>query len=94
MLTVCKEAKREKLLQYATRVWQITDGDDDTRIDTAIEKTRAFFESVGVKTRLADYGVTTIEEVLAQLEAHRMTALGERRDVNLAVSRQVLELAR
>ena len=94
MLTVCKEAKREKLLQYATRVWQITDGDDDTRIDAAIEKTRAFFESVGVKTRLADYGVTTIEEVLAQLEAHRMTALGERRDVNLAVSRQVLELAR
>ena len=94
MLTVRKEAKREKLLQYATRVWQITDGDDDTRIDAAIEKTRAFFESVGVKTRLADYGVTTIEEVLAQLEAHRMTALGERRDVNLAVSRQVLELAR
>ena len=64
------------------------------RLRDAIEKTRAFFESVGVKTRLADYGVTTIEEVLAQLETHRMTALGERRDVNLAVSRQVLELAR
>jgi len=43
---------------------------------------------------LADYGVTTIDEVLSQLEAHRMTALGERREVNLEVSRQVLELAR
>jgi NADP-dependent alcohol dehydrogenase len=94
MLTVRKEAKREKLLQFATRVWQLTDGDDDTRIDAAIAKTRAFFESVGVKTRLADYGVTTIDEVLAQLEAHRMTALGERREVTLDVSRQVLELSR
>ena len=46
MLTVRKEAKREKLLQFATRVWQLTDGDDDTRIDAAIAKTRAFFESV------------------------------------------------
>ena len=59
-----------------------------------LKKHAHFFESVGVKTRLADYGVTTIDEVLAQLETHRMTALGERRDVNLAVSRQVLELAR
>ncbi len=94
MLAVRKDAKREKLLQFAERVWHINEGDDETRINLAIAKTRAFFESVGVKTRLSDYGVTDIEAVLAQLQAHKMVALGERREVNLDISRQVLELCR
>ncbi|MEC5215656.1 NADP-dependent alcohol dehydrogenase [Actimicrobium sp. GrIS 1.19] len=95
MLRIRKEGKRAKLLQYAARVWNLTTGDEDARIDAAIEKTQAFFEQMGVKTRLGDYGVTAdnIETVLGQLESHKMTMLGERRDVTLAVSRQVLELS-
>ena len=85
--------KRDKLLQYAARVWHIVDGDEEQRIDTAIEKTRAFFESLGLPTRLSDYqlGTKDIDEILGQLEAHKLTKLGERRDVTLAVSRQILE---
>lgn len=96
MLRVRKESKRAKLLQYAQRVWNLLDGDDDARIDAAIARTQAFFEQMGVKTRLGDYGLGAgaIDAVLAQLEAHRMVTLGERRDVTLDVSRQVLELAR
>lgn len=93
MLDLRREAKRDKLLQYATRVWNIDTGSDDARIDAAIARTRAFFESLGVNTRLSDYGIGTDapERLLAQLEAHGMTALGERRDMDLALSRRVLE---
>jgi NADP-dependent alcohol dehydrogenase len=95
MLKVRKESKRAKLLQYAERVWNLRDGSEDARIDAAIAKTQDFFESMGVKTRLAGYGLGAhvIEPVLKQLEAHRMVTLGERRDVTLDVSRKVLELS-
>ncbi|MFT5533498.1 MAG: NADP-dependent alcohol dehydrogenase [Burkholderiaceae bacterium] len=95
MLRVRKEGKRAKLLQYAARVWHLTDGDEDTRIEAAIVKTQEFFEQMGVKTRLSDYDLKAdaVEAVLAQLSAHKMTTLGERRDVTLEVSRQVLELS-
>jgi NADP-dependent alcohol dehydrogenase len=95
MLRVRKESKRAKLLQYAARVWHLTDGDEDVRIEAAIVKTQEFFEQMGVKTRLSDYAlnIDAVEAVLAQLEAHKMTTLGERRDVTLEMSRQVLELS-
>lgn len=93
MLQVRRESKHAKLLQYAARVWNITEGDEESRIDAAIAKTRAFFESLGVKTKLSEYKITqnAIDNLLKQLEAHGMVALGERKDVTLDVSRKVLE---
>ena len=83
MLTFRKDEKRQKLLQYAERVWGITQGDEDARIDSAINKTRDFFESMQVKTRLCDYGITAeaIPAVVSQLKAHGMVKLGEKSDV-------------
>jgi NADP-dependent alcohol dehydrogenase len=94
MLRVRVDAKRAKLLQYAERVWHITEGSEDERIEQAIARTEAFFRSVGVGTRLPDYqlGADAIEPVVKALEAHRMVKLGERRDVTPEVSRKVLEL--
>ncbi len=93
MLQHRKKSKEEKLLQYAERVWNITQGSDDERMDKAIDKTRQFFESLGVKTRFADYqlGAEIISPLLAQLESHHMTQLGEHGDVTPEVCRQVLE---
>ncbi|MGE5385860.1 MAG: alcohol dehydrogenase [Betaproteobacteria bacterium] len=95
MLQVRRAEKRDKLLQYAERVWDLRNGDPETRIDAAIEKTRQFFESLQVKTRLSDYGIdkNAIPPLLAQLERHRMTALGERQSVTLDLSKRVYELA-
>lgn len=94
-LKVRREAKRAKLLQYATRVWQLYEGSEEMRIDAAIAQTEAFFESLGVPTRLAAYGLdaTVIDPIVHQLETHGMTALGERSDVTLAMSRQILGAA-
>ena len=93
MMQERRAEKREKLLQYAERVWNLRDGDADQRIDAAIEKTRAFFESLGVKTYLKDYQLeqAAVETVLKQLEQHGMLQLGEHQDIDLAVSRRVLE---
>ena len=95
LLNVKRETKRAKLLQYAERVWHITSGTDDERIDAAIERTRAFFESLGIKTRLSGYalGQEAVEAVVAQLETHGMTALGEHKDISLEVSRAILQAA-
>ena len=95
MLRTRKEGKRAKLLQFAERVWDLREGDEDTRIDAAIAKMEAFFNQMGVKTKLGDYGLGAqdIDAVLAVLEKHRMVKLGEQRDVNLAVSRKVLEMS-
>ena len=95
MLMERRDAKRAKLLQYAERVWDLHDGDEDTRAAQAIDRTRAFFESLGVKTRLGGYGVgaEAIPGIVEALDAHGMKALGEHRDVTLDVSRRVLERA-
>jgi len=93
-LTVRREAKRAKLLQYARRVWGLTAEAEDVAIDTAIARTRAFFESLGVATRLGGYGVAaeTIPTVVERLRQHGMVALGEQQAVTPELSRQILDL--
>jgi NADP-dependent alcohol dehydrogenase len=95
MLTVRREQKRAKLLQYAARVWDIVEGDEDARIDAAIAATRAFFERMTVPTRLSAYGIRDVAApyILGKLEEHGMTAMGERHDLTLDGARRVLELA-
>jgi len=95
LLRVQRDDKRAKLLQYAARVWQINDGDENQRIETAIHRTAQFFESLGIPTHLAAYGLgqPAIDLLMAQLEAHGMTALGERANITPAVSRRILEAA-
>lgn len=93
MLQVRRESKRAKLLQYAERVWHISENGENERIDQAIAKTRAFFEGLGVKTRLSDYDISAdaIDGLINQLQVHGMTQLGEHQDVTPTVSRKVFE---
>lgn len=90
-----KVQKREKLIQYAERVWSIQGVSDDEKIDLAIAKTREFFESLGIKTHLSDYGISfdKIEKIIHQLKDHRMTNLSETGEINLEISRKILERA-
>lgn len=87
-----REAKKGKLLQYAKNVWHIDQGSDDERIDAAIEKTRHFFESLGIPTHLKDYdvGEESIDMLVKELEAHGMSQLGEHKAITPDVSRAIL----
>lgn len=91
-----RQEKGAKLLQYAERVWNITEGSEEERIDAAINATRNFFEQMGVPTRLSGYGLdgSSIPALLKKLEEHGMTALGEHQDITLEVSRRIYEAAR
>jgi NADP-dependent alcohol dehydrogenase len=96
LLNEKRNEKRGKLLQYAERVWNITEGSEEERIDAAIEATRNFFEQMGAPTRLSAYGLdgSTIPALLVKLEEKGMTKLGERQDITLDVSRRIYEAAR
>ena len=93
-LTVLRDRKREKLLQYAERVWNLVDGGEEVRIDLAIAKTREFFESVGVRTHLSDYGVglDVIPTIIDRFEKRGLVALGEHKEVTPKVVEQILAL--
>lgn len=95
MLEARRSQKKAKLLQYASRVWGLEDGNEEERIDAAIAATRQFFEALGVPTRLSAYGIDKpdFSAVLDKLTAHGMTALGEYGDITPAVSRAVLVAA-
>jgi NADP-dependent alcohol dehydrogenase len=94
VLTVRRDHKREKLLQYADRVWGLVDGTEESRIDQAIAKTREFFEAVGIRTHLSDYGVglDVIPLITDRFEKRGFVALGENKDITPKVVEQILTL--
>ncbi|HLO76340.1 MAG TPA: NADH-dependent alcohol dehydrogenase, partial [Magnetospirillum sp.] len=95
VVAVKREHKRAKLLQYAARIWNLTEGAEDARIDQAIAKTRAFFESVGVPAGLGGYEVPAgIANTIADRLATRGgLPLGERGDIDAGTVRRILEAA-
>ena len=92
-----KDSKKDKLLQYARNVWNITDTDldDDTIIETAIVHTENFFRELGLPVSLEDAELdkSAIDPIIKQLEAHKMVKLGEHGKNDLDVSRRILERA-
>lgn len=92
MMNIMRENKKEKTLQYGERIWNITEGSDDERIDATIAKTEAFFNAVGMKTKLSDYnlGEEAIAAVVARFE-ERKQVFGEKGDVDFAVVEKILK---
>ncbi|EAY29286.1 iron-containing alcohol dehydrogenase [Microscilla marina] len=90
------DQKKEKLAQYAERVFNIQTGTVEEKAKVAIQKTEEFFHSLGIKTKLSDYtdnyqgfGDTVAEN----LKAHGMVKLGEHRDITPEVAAEIVEMA-
>jgi len=74
------ENKKAKLAQYAERVWNVTEGTTDEKAKAGIDKTIAFFHSIGIQTKLSEYTSEyegTGKEVARRLAERGMTGLGE-----------------
>lgn len=87
-----KAVKREKLIQFAQRVWHYQGNNGDEAVRIAIDNTREFFERMGVKTRLSDYGIddSGFAQVLKKLAEHKPPLLGERNDIDHAAVERIL----
>ncbi|MDO9593677.1 MAG: iron-containing alcohol dehydrogenase [Lutibacter sp.] len=90
------ENKKEKLAQYAERVWNVTDGTLEEKAKAGIENTKTFFNSLGIKTALSDY--TNDYKGTAQIISKRFTergwkGLGERQNVTPSDVEKIVEMA-
>lgn len=91
-LRTLRQQKREKLLQYAIRVWHLVKGDEEDRIDEALARTEAFFRGMGLHTRLSEEGIG--EATIATIEKRfneKGVAYGEAHNVDGAMARRILE---
>lgn len=78
------ESKKEKLAQYAERVWNVTEGSLDEKAQKAIDKTETFFHSMDIGTRLSDYVSQyegTAKRIKTSLTNRGWIALGEHKKV-------------
>ena len=91
-LRVLREQKKGKILQYGERIWNITSGSDDERMEKTIAKTEEFFASLGLSTRLhqENIGEATIAEIERRFNERRV-AFGENANVTGSVARKILE---
>ncbi len=92
IMHIKREQKTDKILQLGERVWGVTEGDVDERINLTIQKTVEFFESVGVPTRLSAYNLSTetIDTITDRFEK-RAYKIGEKANVGPAEIRLILE---
>lgn len=84
--------KKEKLIQYAERIWDINkDLDDETKIDISIEKTILFFESLGITTtfKSSDIDESVKTEIVSRFKI-RGTRLGENMDIDFETVEKIL----
>jgi len=95
VLEARRQQKAEKLLQFGARVFGIRDSDQAEAIDTTIAQTAAFFESLGIPTRLSAYGIgeEAIPLIVAKLKASRRLRMGERLDITPDAAGTMLSLA-
>ena len=88
------ENKQNKLSQMGRNVFSLAEGADlALRTIDAIE---SFYRSLGVETQLTGYSGTkeeAIETIIAKLEKHHMTTLGENQNITLNDCRQILNNA-
>jgi NADP-dependent alcohol dehydrogenase len=90
-----REKKADKLAQYGQRVWGL-EGDDEMVIRSAIDKLRDFFHSVGMPTRLTDYGIDpdeAAERIRTRFE-ERGTVLGEHHDITPDQVAEILRMSK
>lgn len=90
------EAKKEKLAQYAERVWNVTEGNKEDKAYAAIEKTEAFFHQLGIDTKLSDYTKEyegTAEEVAKRFTNRGWEGLGEHQSLTPQDAEEIVKMA-
>ncbi len=90
------EDKKEKLAQYAERIWGVQEGTIEEKARIGIIKTTEFYQSLGIETKLSAYTDTYdgTAEIIAKRFADRGWAgLGERQKVTPSDVQKIVEMS-
>ena len=88
--------KKDKLAQYAERVWNVTEGTKEEKATAGIEKTTAFFHSLGIKTKLSAYTEDykgTAQIISKRFEERGWKGLGEHQKVTPQTVEKIVEMS-
>ncbi|HSD06143.1 iron-containing alcohol dehydrogenase [Flavobacterium sp.] len=86
------DTKKEKLAQYGKRVFNLT-GTDDEIASAAIQKTIAFFHTMGMKTLLSENAEDfekTADFIVDRFEKRGWKALGEKQNITLEKVKEIV----
>ena len=91
VMHIKRDNKKDKILQYGERIWNITDGNENERIDAIIDRTVEFFESLGVPCRLPDYDVpeSSIAKIVERFKQSE-AKIGEKQDMDYVEIEKIL----
>jgi NADP-dependent alcohol dehydrogenase len=90
------ETKKDKLAQYAERVWGVTDGTTEEKAKAGIDKTEDFFHSLGIKTKLSEYTSDysgTAEIISKRFIDRGWLGLGEHRKLAPVDAAKIIEMS-
>jgi len=89
-----REAKKQKLIQYGKRVWDIDESDENKAVELAIEKTKSFFKRMGVPICLKDVNLTPDDCRQAAVQLGKRNArLGEHANITSKKVDEIIGLA-
>lgn len=89
------ETKKEKLAQYGKRIFNLT-GTEDEIANEAINKTVAFFHTMGMDTKLSDYTKDfdkTADFIVKRFEERGWLGLGEKQNITLEKVKEIVEMS-
>ena len=92
LINVMRENKGDKVAQMGERVFGISTGNKSEKIDATIVAVEKFFRSMGIRTKLSEYGLTNdMIDPIVQRFLGRGWQLGERQDITPEKVRMILQ---
>ena len=88
--------KKEKLAQYAERIWGVQEGTNEEKARIGITKTAEFYESLGIDTKLSAYTESydgTAEIISKRFEERGWMKLGERQNVSPSDVEEIVKMS-
>ncbi len=88
----CFKQKKERLAQYAERVFGVKGLSEEDSAREAIKLTEEFFNSINMKSKLSDYGINAKEaaEKISERFKQRKTVVGENGNINYEAVKEIL----
>lgn len=90
------KTKKEKLAQYGERVWGITGKSEEETAREAIEKTIAFYHTVGIATKISEYTAQyqqSAETIVNRFKQRNWVAMGEKQNITPVEIEKIVAMA-